>query len=470
MMKKHIIGITSIVLFIATGYFLFFKISITKTEKIGSTPAEEWFGIYFSGKKIGYQVVSKLPLEKGVKFIEKMYLKVTMLGKNVNAISYGEAESSSDGKLQRFDFVLSSGDMKFHAKGEKTGNTLKVIIKTGEDKKEINIPYNENMLVPMTILSAYEKVKEEKVVKYPFFDPSTLSTDYVTLRFKGYEEIEVMGKKVNAMVIEEEFREIRGDLYIDENGSLLREKSGLGMEIIREDPKSAIEKGWEKGVDIITLSAVPLINHTGVPLTSAKKATIKISNWEGTPPPGFQPAEGGVIGTFSMPKLDSKEEGTLGEGMFLEPEPLLQVNSPQIQFRAKEIVGESNDNLEKAKKIYEWVFTNLKKEPSFTIPSAVDVLNSMKGDCNEHAILFTALARAAGVPARVAVGLVQQGEFMFYHAWAEIFYKDWIPVDPTLGQFPADLSHIKLGEGGISEWVDAIKGLGKIKIEVIKAE
>jgi len=469
-MKKHIIGIISIVLFVATGYFLFFKISVTKTEKIGSTPGEEWFGIYFSGKKIGYQVISKLPLQNGVKFVEKMFLKVTMLGKNVNVISYGEAEISEDGKLDRFDFVLSSGDMKFEARGERIENVLKILLKTGEDKNEISIPYNENLLLPMTLLSVCKKVREEKVVKYPFFDPSTLSTDYVTLRFKGYEEIEVMGRKAKAMVIEEEFKEIKGDLYIDENGSLLKEKSGLGMEIIREDPKSAIEKGWEKGVDIITISAVPLINHTEVPLTSAKKATIKISNWEGTPPPNFQPAEGGVIGTFTLPKLDSIQEGELGEGMFLEPEPLLQVNSPQIKSKAREIAGDSDNNLEKAKKIYEWVFTNLKKEPSFTIPSAVDVLNSMKGDCNEHAVLFTALARAAGVPARIAVGLVQQGDLMFYHAWAEIFYKDWIPVDPTLGQFPADLSHIKLGEGGISEWVDAIKGLGRIKIEVIKAE
>jgi len=469
-MRKHIIGITFIVLFVATGYFLFFKISVTKTEKIGSTPGEEWFGIYFSGRKIGYQVISKLPGENGVKFIEKMFLKVTMLGKKMNAISYGEAEISKEGKLDRFDFVISSGDMKFEATGERIENTLKVLIKTGGDKKEITIPYNENLLIPMTLLSVYEKVKEEKVVKYPFFDPSTLSTDYVTLRFKGYEEIEVMGRKVKAMVIEEEFKEIKGDLYIDENGSLLKEKSGLGMEIIREDPKSAIQRGWEEEVDIITISAVPLTNHTGIPLTSAKKATIKISNWEGTPPPNFQPTEGGVIGTFNLPKLDSNQEGELGEGMFLEPEPLLQVNSPEIKSKAKEITRGLTDNLEKARKIYEWVFINLKKEPSFTIPSALDVLNSMKGDCNEHAILFTALARAAGVPARVAVGLVQQGDFMFYHAWAEIFYKDWIPVDPTLGQFPADLSHIKLGEGGISEWIDAIKGLGKIKIEVIKAE
>lgn len=470
-MKRHIIGITSIVLFLAIAYFLFFKVSGTKIEKIGSQEAkEEWFGIYFDKKKIGYQVISRVPVENGLKIVEKMFLKLTMLGKKVKGISYGEAEISEDGKLKRFDFTISSGDMKFDIKGERVGEFLKLLIKTGEDKKEMNIPYNENLLIPMTLLSTVQKVKEEKTLKIPFFDPATLSADYITLRFKGYEDIEVMGERKRAIIIEEEFREIKGKMFIDEDGSLLKEESDLGMEIRREEPKYAIENGWDEEIDIITLSAVPLVNQTGIPLSSAKKATIKIHNWEGTPPLNFRVVDGGVIGNFALPELNPKEEGKLGEGMFLEPEPLLQVNSSQIRSKAEEITRGVVGDLEKAKRIYEWVFTNVKKEPSFTIPSALDVLNSMKGDCNEHAVLFTALARAAGLPARVAVGLVQQGDFMFYHAWAEVFYKGWIPVDPTLGQFPADLSHIKLGEGGISEWVDAIKGLGKIKLEVVKAE
>ncbi len=41
-----------------------------------------------------------------------------------------------------------------------------------------------------------------------------------------------------------------------------------------------------------------------------------------------------------------------------------------------------------------------------SIPNALEVLESKKGDCNEHTVLFNALARAAGIPAKTAVGVV----------------------------------------------------------------
>jgi hypothetical protein len=58
------------------------------------------------------------------------------------------------------------------------------------------------------------------------------------------------------------------------------------------------------------------------------------------------------------------------------------------------------------------------------------------GDCTEHAVLLTALARAAGRPARVALGLLVvrvDGEpLAFGHAWAELHDGGrWTPVDAT---------------------------------------
>src|SRR5262245_6703518 len=58
------------------------------------------------------------------------------------------------------------------------------------------------------------------------------------------------------------------------------------------------------------------------------------------------------------------------------------------------------------------------------------------GDCTEHAVLLTALARAVGRPARVALGLLivrMEGEaHALGHAWAEIYDgAHWVPVDAT---------------------------------------
>ena len=65
------------------------------------------------------------------------------------------------------------------------------------------------------------------------------------------------------------------------------------------------------------------------------------------------------------------------------------------------------------------------------------------------------MARAAGLPARIAVGLVYLRGAFYYHAWPEVYLAEspqrglWLPVDPTLNQFPADATHIRLVRGGL---------------------
>ena len=80
------------------------------------------------------------------------------------------------------------------------------------------------------------------------------------------------------------------------------------------------------------------------------------------------------------------------------------------------------------------------------------VLAEGRGDCTEHALLFVALARAAGIPARQVHGLVHTdtgaGPALYWHEWAEILLDGrWVAVDPTFGQFPADATHLALGTG-----------------------
>ena len=63
------------------------------------------------------------------------------------------------------------------------------------------------------------------------------------------------------------------------------------------------------------------------------------------------------------------------------------------------------------------VFNMLEKKVTISVPSAVQVLETLAGDCNEHTVLYVALARALGLPARTAVGLVYLRGSFFYHAW-----------------------------------------------------
>ena len=79
------------------------------------------------------------------------------------------------------------------------------------------------------------------------------------------------------------------------------------------------------------------------------------------------------------------------------------------------------------------------------------ILEERKGDCTEHAVLFNALLKAAGIPARSAFGYLlgdDSGAFGA-HAWSEVAYDGhWIPVDATWDVWVENsVNHIKTREG-----------------------
>jgi transglutaminase-like putative cysteine protease len=94
------------------------------------------------------------------------------------------------------------------------------------------------------------------------------------------------------------------------------------------------------------------------------------------------------------------------------------------------------------------------------------VLRQKAGDCNEHAALFAALARAAGIPARIQAGIIYQEGKFFYHAWNQVYLGSWISVDSTLNQLPADATHIRLVEGDLDRQLDLVRVIGRLKVQV----
>ena len=125
------------------------------------------------------------------------------------------------------------------------------------------------------------------------------------------------------------------------------------------------------------------------------------------------------------------------------------------------------------------------------------MLRTKVGDCNEHTALFVAMARALGLPARIAVGMVYIHGAFYYHAWPEVYVDDpstlrqaqgrpeqgrgatssgraatglWLPVDPTLNQFPADATHLRLARGGLDKQAAILPLIGRLKMTVLDLE
>jgi transglutaminase-like putative cysteine protease len=153
---------------------------------------------------------------------------------------------------------------------------------------------------------------------------------------------------------------------------------------------------------------------------------------------------------------------------FLRATPALQSEHPDLVAKAREITAASRTPEEKARAIGDWVYRNVAKQTTISLPSALDVLKTLAGDCNEHTYLFAALARAAGLPSRIHAGLAYHEGAFYYHAWPDVWTGRWLEMDPTWGQPAVDATHISLAEGELGSQLQLVKVLGRLKIEVLE--
>ncbi len=111
--------------------------------------------------------------------------------------------------------------------------------------------------------------------------------------------------------------------------------------------------------------------------------------------------------------------------------------------------------------------------------TATEALRQGEGDCAEFAVVAATLLRAAGVPARLAGGLLYGRDVLAYHVWVEAWLGSaWVPLDPTRPSGLADAARIRFGSAGLGEGQggpeDALVGVGivipRLDVEVVEAK
>lgn len=133
---------------------------------------------------------------------------------------------------------------------------------------------------------------------------------------------------------------------------------------------------------------------------------------------------------------------------FLEPDDLT-LWTGFMKAKAESLVEGAESKLEAVRRLSQWVSRYLTYDRSCWADSypAKATYHSRIGVCDEFTNLFTAMARSVGIPVRYVEGLVYSGEEWNYHAWAEVYIDEWLPVDPTYNEVGfVDSSHVSLAK------------------------
>jgi transglutaminase-like putative cysteine protease len=117
------------------------------------------------------------------------------------------------------------------------------------------------------------------------------------------------------------------------------------------------------------------------------------------------------------------------------------VFTPELRALSRQIVGDETNPCLKAKKCFDWIAEHIRYSFAIeysTIRNISDYCRAKGyGDCGQEAMLFIALCRLNGVPARWQTSWNTFPGDLDIHDWTEIYLAPygWMPADPYMGIF-----------------------------------
>ena len=482
------------------------------TEGGGLVAGDEWQGLYMGADKVGFVHIRKEPRTDGAgwKLSSEMQLRLTVMGQRHHMEVEVQAWLDPALAVQRFEFALLGGQAGgLELKGHVNGARLELqVTSAGQTRPQI-----VELAEPLTLelatrpLMAKQGLAVGRRLSARYFDPLTQSQRVLQAEVIGEETVAVMGTPVSTFVLRQELQGLVLRAWITAGGEVVKEELPLGLVALRETEEearhgrhmpggAALIGGAAGSQDMVTRSSVvaagrlellrspaAALHLQGVPaaelaapglaldggrqllrgaevtvtrqLLSEADLPLVQASAQARPAPGGRDTAGP-----RTPTLDADAAAAL------QPEPLVQSDAPALVRAAHEIVGETTGRAEAASRLVRWVHETLEKTSVIGVPSALEALQTRRGDCNEHATLFVALARAAGLPARMLAGLVYMPDDnrFFYHAWAEVqLAEGWVEVDPTFGELPASTGHLRLVRGGLMKQVELFRLIGRLR-------
>ena len=468
-------------------------------------PGINFYTLTMGDRTVG-QATSRLDtVPDGFVLEDMMNLELPALGQTGTAVARTRVELSPALVMESFSFTLDSEVGRFEASGELGPDTtlaVSIVSAGSEQNLSFRLPQPPVMsnVVPIRVAMG-GALEVGETIRLPVFDPTSLSTRTVEVHVIGYDTLFVTDTvaldgsgrwssagvdTIPAWQIAEVFGGIRVESWVDADGRILRASSPLGFSM----EKTEYELARQAQEDARLVSTSPIDDD--VILSTAVQSDVDLGDIEeytelrfrlsGVDLTGFE-LDGGrqtlrgdtliirredwdaVRPGYELPYsfMDLREA--------LEPEPLIQSDDERIINRARQVTARRaswrQDPKEVARQLTNSVYGMLDKQITFSVPNAVQVLETRRGDCNEHTVLYVAMARALGLPARTAVGLVYLNGSFFYHAWPEVWLGEWVAVDPTFGQYPADAAHIRFVIGGLAQQVEIVRLIGNLDIDVL---
>ncbi|HEY2759828.1 MAG TPA: transglutaminase-like domain-containing protein [Pirellulales bacterium] len=481
-------------------------------EKISANghPRRWWDAIYAGGIKIGWGETETIDLEQaGQKLIQvnsQSHLTVDRSGTMTKIDVVTRSTENARGELLGFTTRLDSGASHVVMDGKVEHEQLDVsTITQGKTTMQtailppgtLGFSATEQSLANSPLLPAARRILHALM-------PAT--NELVTIDLtaaKKYEPVTLLDHAEDLLEIDcamtlpmhssgDKPSVIRAVLWINHAGEVLKTAvAALNQETYRVPEEIALADTGAKRFDLVFDNKVPVAQSLADPHgTKRVRYRVQLA--------GDDPAK--VFNAGPLETITSLDPHTAEITVFRadfraknaaaaiplptdedrQPNNLIQSDDEQVVALAKSIAAEETDPATLAIALEKYIFQIVKvKNFSQTFDTAAEVARNREGDCTEHAVLLAAVARARGIPARVAIGLVYQAgtQSFAYHMWDELWIGDhWLPLDATLGRGGVGAAHLKLTDSSLtgaqaySCFLPVAQVIGQLRIEILEVE
>jgi hypothetical protein len=434
---------------------------------------QQYYGVKLYGKRIGWVMEDFRPLENGgfsVRQQASLRLKVLNSVQPVQMDLHADVDKGM--RLQTFNFTFSSPFYSTKAEGRTEGGTVHFTLDTGRAVIKDSVTLTDTPLLPLNqrayLLKKMSKIGEK--LKVPFFDPFSLSQRESVITYKGPDKELIGGRVHNLHEFTESHSGMKTNFWLDDEGKIIKEESPAGF-VFEAEPQFKAMDIQDSGDELLAAVAV---KYSGkLPQKDSQVAHYQLefpAEAEVELNGGRQQFADGALTLRqeSFPPQTEGPEQCAAAQQYLQRSRYVQVDDAKIIDKAKEIVGDETEPVKHVKLLTDWVYKNLEKRPVIGLPDALTTLESGLGDCNEHAALFAALSRSLGIPTAIAAGVTLQRDAFYYHAWNEVCIQgQWISLDTTTNQLPADIYHIRFTRADVEGQVAIGALLGKLRIEAL---
>ncbi len=230
-----------------------------------------WLGAYWNGRKIGRlrQVIERG--EEGYSASGELELALSVGGQKLLMTSDLRITLESSGALKNVDVRMKGGPASGRLQIRAEGNMLRVEGELAGMKVKRRIPVTEppvlDILVPR--LLARQRLLPGQAYRAALFDPQTLSNRTVTYRVVGPEAVQTGLGLLPGIHVVAGGAFGKSDIWIDEEGNLLRQKTEAGLEFRAESAEAGSRPPAEpldlssSGIRKLVESMAPMVVGSG---------------------------------------------------------------------------------------------------------------------------------------------------------------------------------------------------------------